>query len=148
MAPVRRAVTCGRCGYVTVPVSGFCPRCLSVLPRSDETPLWPFAIAGVLTLVLIGVVAARDQVGVPAAAPSFSAPPAATASPNAAQVTAPPTATPPSTTPAPTPPTAAPTTAAPTTATAAPTAAPTAVAGFGSLPSTATDVGSGGAESE
>ncbi len=51
MARKRRPVRCRNCGYVTTPVSGFCPNCLERLPLGRRVALVPLAvIAGLVAL--------------------------------------------------------------------------------------------------
>ena len=50
MARKRRPVRCRNCGYVTTPVSGFCPNCLEPLPLGRRVGVVPIA-------VLVGLVA-------------------------------------------------------------------------------------------
>ena len=50
----RHPVTCTRCGYTTVPVSGFCPRCLEPLPLGRRIAVLPLLAAGVLAVVVLG----------------------------------------------------------------------------------------------
>ena len=57
----RRPVRCRSCGYVTTPVSGFCPNCLERLPPGRRFGLVPIvAIAGLLA-VGVGIVAASSR---------------------------------------------------------------------------------------
>jgi len=60
MARKRRPVRCRNCGYVTTPVSGFCPNCLERLPLGRRIGVVP--IVAILGLVALGaaVVAASS----------------------------------------------------------------------------------------
>src|SRR5229473_3487764 len=60
MARKRRPVRCRDCGYVTTPVSGFCPNCLERLPIGRRIGVVP--IVAILGLVALGaaVVAASS----------------------------------------------------------------------------------------
>src|SRR5256712_2051514 len=73
MARARRPVKCPDCGLVPVPVSGFCPRCLSRLPIERRIGVLPIA-AGAVLLALIGgsallANAGGARVAIPGSAP-------------------------------------------------------------------------------
>src|SRR5207245_11373557 len=53
MPRARRPFRCRRCGFVTTPVSGFCPNCLERLPLGAG----PWALLLVLGLVRAGSIA-------------------------------------------------------------------------------------------
>jgi hypothetical protein len=159
----RRPVTCRSCGYTTTPVSGFCPRCLELLPVGPPFAAGPLLLGALAAVVLgVGLIAALNQTAPGAVSvqetrlpgSTSAAPPAATAptgSPSATTTSAP-AVTPAQ--PLPSASTVVPPAAgsgSPPAPTAAPTAAPlapappgaspppTAVLGVESLPSTATD---------
>jgi hypothetical protein len=93
MARKRRPVRCRNCGYVTIPVSGFCPNCLERLPLGMPVALLPIvAVAGVLALAAVVVAASTDLVPLGPvlgrASPSSPAT-SATASPTVALVVSP-----------------------------------------------------------
>ena len=69
MARGRRPVRCRSCGYVTTPVSGFCPNCLARLPIGRRVGLVPIlAVAGLLAMGLIALaVQPRSVLTLPAA---------------------------------------------------------------------------------
>src|SRR5687768_8528700 len=50
----RRPVTCRNCGYTTTPVSGFCPRCLELLPVGPRFAAVPLLL-GVLAAFVLGI---------------------------------------------------------------------------------------------
>ena len=52
-------VRCPNCGYVTHPVSAFCPRCLSRLPQ-PATGLAPRVLFGMVGLVALGLTLVAD----------------------------------------------------------------------------------------
>src|SRR5207247_10561320 len=103
MARARRPVKCPDCGLVTVPVSGFCPRCLSRLPierRIGVLGVLPIA-AGAVLLALIGGSALLPNAGgarvaIPGSAPfggqatgtpALTGPPSATGTASAVPAT-------------------------------------------------------------
>ena len=56
MARKRRPVRCRNCGYVTTPVSGFCPNCLELLPLGRRVALFPIiATAGLVALAVAAI---------------------------------------------------------------------------------------------
>src|SRR2546428_13909060 len=100
MARARRPVKCPDCGLVTVPVSGYCPRCLSRLPIERRIGVLPIA-AGAVLLALIGgsallANAGGTRVAIPGSAPfggqatgtpALTRPPSATSTASAVPVT-------------------------------------------------------------
>jgi len=61
MAPTRRRpVRCRNCGYVTTPVSGFCPNCLERLPLGRRFAILPIVALAALLAVGATVVAASS----------------------------------------------------------------------------------------
>src|SRR2546430_12291993 len=61
MAPTRRwPVRCRNCGYVTTPVSGFCPNCLERLPLGRRFAILPIVALAALLAVGATVVAASS----------------------------------------------------------------------------------------
>jgi hypothetical protein len=51
----RGPVTCKKCGYTTIPVSGFCPRCLERLPLGRRRiGVLPLVAAGILGVLVLG----------------------------------------------------------------------------------------------
>src|SRR5438874_4202605 len=156
MAPTRRRrVRCRHCGYVTTPVSGFCPNCLERLPLGGRFAILPVvAVAGVLAVGI--AIAAASSTGSIArrpvapeatsnASPTTASPPLPTAPSTAVASVSASAAAQPSGSPAPSGP--PPNASASPGRSAAPTAilgsqstpsAPGASSGPGSLPSTST----------
>jgi hypothetical protein len=138
MPRARRPVRCRSCGFVTKPVSGFCPNCLERLPRG--APPW------VLALLIAGLAAAG---AIALAGPALVAPAIAlheteaTRAPATSSALASPTAVAGSTGPAPsisaTPSTSGSNPARSAAPSAAPSSSPpTAVLGVSTMPSTST----------
>jgi len=122
----RRPVTCRNCGHTTTPVSGFCPRCLDLLPVGPRLAAAPLLLGVLAALVLgAGLTAALNRTAPGAISTRQTNVPASATSP---AVTTPSATTPSATTAAPSAP------AAPGASTS-----PTAVLGVESLPSTVTD---------
>jgi hypothetical protein len=94
MARKRWPVRCRNCGYVTTPVSGFCPNCLEPLPLGRQIALAPIlAVIGLLALGALVAVMSSDlfQLGPavgrgspssPSVSPSLAASPSLTVSPS------------------------------------------------------------------
>jgi hypothetical protein len=102
----RAAVRCRNCGYTTVPVSGFCPRCLQPLRGRPVGWLAPLAI-GLLALGVAALAATRFLPILPStpaalsptalpSVPTLSPPPGATPSAPVAVSPSPPVAVSPS----------------------------------------------------
>jgi len=90
MARKRRPVRCRNCGYVTTPVSGFCPNCLELLPLGGRVALVPIIViaglvalaAAVLAASSTGGLALRPPTVIQIASPSAPLSPTPTASSN------------------------------------------------------------------